>query len=139
MLAAPPEVGKAGARDVRPAASEAVGDHHRVHRAGRRAGDAFDREAPVLEDVVEHAPGEGAVRAATLKREIDALLGAWRGLRLWIGRLPSVAAAWSFRPLFIRHEAARILGRGPMKPAVGRRGNGKVLSGMNCPELLAMG
>ena len=36
----------------------------------------LDLEAPVLEERVEHAPGEGAMRAAALQREIDRLLAA---------------------------------------------------------------
>ena len=46
---------------------------HGIDRAGRRAGNALDLEPPVLEQMIEHAPGEGAVGAAALQRQIDAL------------------------------------------------------------------
>src|SRR5262249_21292372 len=42
-----------------------------VHRAGACAADAFDLEAIVLEETIEHAPGESTVSAATLERKID--------------------------------------------------------------------
>src|SRR5262249_10494144 len=39
----------------------------------RRAGDAFDLDAAVVEQLIEHAPGERAMRAAALQRQIDRL------------------------------------------------------------------
>ena len=45
-----------------------------VHRAGARPGDGLHVEATILEDVIKHAPGEGAVGAAALQGEIDLLL-----------------------------------------------------------------
>ena len=69
-----PEFGEPLPRRFRPAARQAVGQHDGVDRAGRRAGNAIDRQPPVLEQMVEHAPGERAVRAAALQREVDALL-----------------------------------------------------------------
>ena len=63
-------------RLLRSAAREPVGEHDRIHGAGRRAGDAVDGDAAVGEQAVEHAPGEGAVRAAALQGEIEALAGA---------------------------------------------------------------
>src|SRR5262249_23533399 len=68
-----PEIGEPLARLVRPAAGEPVGEHDRVHRSRRRAGDAFDPDPAVVEPLIEHAPGEGAVRAAALQGEIDRL------------------------------------------------------------------
>src|SRR5215468_4466659 len=68
-----PEIGEPLACLVRPAAGEPVGEHDRVHRSRRRAGDAFDLDAAVLEELIEHAPGERAVRAAALQGEIDRL------------------------------------------------------------------
>jgi hypothetical protein len=76
-----PEIGEPLARFVRSAAPEPVGQHHGVDRAGRGAGNALDREPAVFEQMLEHAPGEGAVRAPALQREIDALLSV-RLLRL---------------------------------------------------------
>jgi len=54
------------------AAREAVGDHHRIYRACRGARDALDRQPAVFEQIIEYAPGEGAVGAAALQGEIDA-------------------------------------------------------------------
>ena len=73
-----PEIGKALARFLSPAAHQSVGQQHGIDRAGRGAGDAFDLEPAVFQQMIEHAPGEGAVRAAALQREIDAL-GRERG------------------------------------------------------------
>ena len=41
--------------------------------AGRGAGYGLDREPGLLEQPVEHAPGESAVGAAALQREVDQL------------------------------------------------------------------
>jgi len=68
-----PEIGEPLACLVRPAAGEPVGEHDRVHRSRRRAGNAFDLDAAVVEQLIEHAPGERAVRAAALQGEIDRL------------------------------------------------------------------
>ena len=51
----------------------AVGHHGGVHGAGRRARYGFDGEPALLEQAVQHAPGEGAVRAATLQGQVDEL------------------------------------------------------------------
>ena len=48
------------------ALDEALRQDRGVHRAGAGAADAFERDALVLEQPVEHAPREGAVRTATL-------------------------------------------------------------------------
>jgi hypothetical protein len=55
----------------RPALGPAVGQDCGVHRARRRAGNRDDAQPLFLEQTVEHAPGEGAVRAAALQRQID--------------------------------------------------------------------
>ena len=49
----------------------AVDQHRRIHRAGRRAGNAIDSQPGLLEQAIEHAPGKGAMRAAALQREVD--------------------------------------------------------------------
>src|SRR5207342_3729611 len=56
-----------------PAAHQAVGEERRIDRACRGAGNAFDAEPLVAQEMVKHAPGEGAMRAAALQAEIDAL------------------------------------------------------------------
>ena len=68
-----PEIGEALARLLGPAAPESVGQHHRVHGPGRCAGHALDAQPLVREDVIDRAPGERAVRAASLQRQIDLL------------------------------------------------------------------
>ncbi len=74
-----PEIGEPLARFVRSATGEAVRQHDRVHRAGRRAGDALDAAAAVHEQLIEHAPGEGAVGAAALQREVERFGAVWPG------------------------------------------------------------
>ena len=49
----------------------AVDQHRGVHRAGGGAGDAVDLEPGLFQQAVEHAPGEGAMRAAALEGEVD--------------------------------------------------------------------
>ena len=44
-----------------------------IHGAGAGAAHRLERQAAVLDQRIEHAPGEGAVRAAALQGEIDAL------------------------------------------------------------------
>ena len=44
----------------------AMGQRHRVHGAGAGAADALDLDALVLQEAIEHAPGERAVGAAAL-------------------------------------------------------------------------
>jgi hypothetical protein len=39
-----------------------IGQHGRVHGAGRGAGNAVDLEPGLLEQPIQHAPGEGAMR-----------------------------------------------------------------------------
>ncbi len=69
-----PEPLEPGARALRPTLEPAVDHHHGVHRAGARARHRLEAQAAVLDQRVEDAPGEGAVRAAALKRERDVLL-----------------------------------------------------------------
>jgi hypothetical protein len=58
-------------RAVDAAVFHAAGHHRRVHRAGRRAGDAVDLQPRLLDQPVEHAPGERPVRAAALQGQVD--------------------------------------------------------------------
>jgi hypothetical protein len=49
----------------------AIDQHRGVHRAGGRPGNAVDSQPLLLEEPVQHAPGERPVGAAALKRKID--------------------------------------------------------------------
>ena len=55
----------------RPPVAIAVGEDGGVHRAGGGPGDRLDLDPVLLEQPVEHAPGEGAVRPAALERQVD--------------------------------------------------------------------
>jgi hypothetical protein len=44
----------------------AVDQDSRIHSAGRGAGNAVDPEPGLLEQAIEHAPGEGAMCAPAL-------------------------------------------------------------------------
>src|SRR5271155_2538040 len=55
------------------AARHAVGERDRVHGAGAGAADGLDANSLVLQELVENTPGESAVRAAALQRELDRL------------------------------------------------------------------
>ncbi len=48
----------------------------------------IDTEAAVVEEMIEHAPGEGAMRAAALQRQADAFLRFARARRLTIAARP---------------------------------------------------
>src|SRR4029079_4656250 len=74
-----PEIGEPLARLLRPAGGEPIRQHHRIDRARGCPGNAVDRKPAVGQQLIEHAPGEGAVSAAALQREVDAL---GRGRRL---------------------------------------------------------
>ncbi len=62
-----------GARGRTAVLGEAGGERHGIDGAGAGGADPGDVERLVLEQAVEHAPGEGAVRAAALERQIEAL------------------------------------------------------------------
>ena len=54
--------------------SQARRERHGVDCAGAGAADPADVDGLLLEQAIEHAPGEGAMRAAALQREIETLL-----------------------------------------------------------------
>jgi hypothetical protein len=55
-----------------------------VHRAGAGRADAIDLESRLLEQPIQHAPGEGAVSASTLKRKVGGLdLRNWCDRKRW--------------------------------------------------------
>ena len=72
MADAPPEIGERLLRAALAAFGQAVGQHGGVHGAGAGRDDALEGQIVLLEQPVEHAPGEGAMRAAALQREVDA-------------------------------------------------------------------
>jgi hypothetical protein len=47
-----------------------IGEHDGVDRAGARSSDAFEMQGFLFEQAVEHAPGERAVTAVTLQRQV---------------------------------------------------------------------
>jgi hypothetical protein len=61
-----PEARELLQRAGRPVLRQAVGHQHRIDRAGAGAADCFEGEPALLEQAIEHAPGESAVRAAAL-------------------------------------------------------------------------
>ena len=66
-----PEISEPGAGALRPVLIHALRRDDRVHRPGGGAGNRFDPDPVVLEQLVQHAPGEGAMTAAALKREVN--------------------------------------------------------------------
>ncbi len=81
------------ARALAAAVGQAIGQHGGVHRAGAGRADALDGDALVLEQAVEHAPGEGAVRAAALQRQVDGL-DRRAGVALAAASRSSSARSW---------------------------------------------
>src|SRR5580704_879723 len=47
-----------------------VGEHDRIDSAGARCADAFEAKPLVLEQTIKYAPGECAVTAAALQRQV---------------------------------------------------------------------
>src|SRR5260370_37188650 len=93
LAQAAPEAVELGARAGGAALAVPLRQQRRIDGAGAGAADALDADPVVLEQPVEHAPGEGAVGAAALQREID---GAPIVRRLGLGlghRLHSATAA----------------------------------------------
>ena len=66
-----PHVAQLRARAFAGHLAQTRGERHGVDRAGARRADPADLELVVLEQTIEHAPGEGAVRAAALERQVD--------------------------------------------------------------------
>ena len=63
----------------RPPTAKTMGQHGGVDGAGTRRGDAFKREPLLFQQAIEDTPGEGAMTAAALERQIDGLLSRRRG------------------------------------------------------------
>ena len=60
-----------GARTGAAAFDEPRRNRHGVYRPGAGAADPADVDRLLLEQAIEHAPGEGAVRPAALQREVE--------------------------------------------------------------------
>src|SRR4029079_11070954 len=89
-----PEIVELLPRAVDAAANEAVGQRDRIHGAGAGAGHRWHVDADILQQPVEHAPGESPMRAAALQRDVD-LLGF---LRLAVLRHGVPVSVWSLLP-----------------------------------------
>src|SRR5215475_4416904 len=50
-----------------------MGHHYRVHGAGARCAHSLHLDTRLFKEPVEHAPSKGAMGAATLEGQIDAL------------------------------------------------------------------
>src|SRR5271167_528284 len=70
-----PEFFEAFARLGGAAARHPVSERDCIHGAGAGAADRLDVKPLVLEQLVEDAPGKGAMRATALQGEFDRLLG----------------------------------------------------------------
>ena len=68
-----PELGAGGGA---AAFGEPRRNRHGVYCAGAGAADPADVERVVLQQAIEHAPGEGAMRPAALERQVEASLSA---------------------------------------------------------------
>src|SRR5262245_30334514 len=78
-----------------PTAVETVGQDGGIHRARTGAADAGDVELRLFEQPIQNAPGEGAMRAATLQRNRDAAGFGCRCARgLWRRRAVRSVVMW---------------------------------------------
>jgi hypothetical protein len=68
-----PEFGKSAFGSLMPTLDQTAGEHGSVDRPGARRADAVERDALFLEQAIENAPGEGAMRASALERKVDQL------------------------------------------------------------------
>ena len=90
----------------------AAGQGHGVDRAGAGAAQALERDALVRQQRVEHAPGEGAVRAAALQSQIEGPHGGSRKQHscgpLWMRPVSSrVGAVRRYTPSSLRGQRPR--------------------------------
>ncbi|MEZ5862829.1 MAG: hypothetical protein R3D25_01640 [Geminicoccaceae bacterium] len=67
-----PELGQGGAGPVRPAGDPAGSENHGIDGSGRAAADGAHLQPVDTGQPVEHAPGEGTMRATTLQRQVEA-------------------------------------------------------------------
>src|ERR1700745_525194 len=68
-----PEFGEGAFGSLAPTRDQTTGEHCRVDRPYARRADAVERDAFPLEQAIQHAPGEGAMRASALERKVDQL------------------------------------------------------------------
>src|SRR5262249_48140263 len=66
-----PERLKSDPGSVRTIFDESVHQNGRIHGAGRCARDAIDLQPGLLQNAIEHPPGEGALSSAALEGKID--------------------------------------------------------------------
>ena len=85
------------------------------HRPGRCARDAVDVQPRLLHQAVQHAPGEGAVRAATLQREVHQ--NGRTVERLGFPRLAVVILAQAFRENLARYSGGSVCKVSPLRAA----------------------
>src|SRR5262249_45008569 len=60
---------------LRPTHGHAGGESDRIHCAGAGGADRLYSEPTILEQMVDHAPDKGTMRAAALEREIHVFQG----------------------------------------------------------------
>jgi hypothetical protein len=89
-----PEPSERISRLVTPATRQTVREHDGVDRTGAGRGGAFKRQSTIFQQAIEHAPGKGAVAAATLKTQINRFGLDLR--RLGFGRLNSLVHKIAF-------------------------------------------
>jgi len=70
-----PEAGQGFTRACAPALEPAIRQDDGVHRAGTAAAQAFELHAFIVEQSIEHAPGECAMGATPLQRQVQATRG----------------------------------------------------------------
>jgi hypothetical protein len=70
MRDAAPEVLKCCLGALRASCRVTMRQHGGIHGAGRSAGDTLDPQPRLVEQPVQHAPCECAMRAAALQREV---------------------------------------------------------------------
>lgn len=79
---------------VRLAARETIRKGHGIHRSRRLARNHGDLDPAILEQGVENASGEGAMRPTALKRQVD----PFGVVRLFLRMIPDLGAHLAVHP-----------------------------------------
>src|SRR5262249_46603603 len=83
---------------LRPTHGHAGGESDRIHCAGAGGADRLYSEPTILEQMIDHAPDKGAMRATALEGEIHVFQGI---AHFWnFAPVPSSA----FRPMISHHQ-----------------------------------